>query len=84
MRQRQCRRDEQITAGDIVVYTLRSDQQPRQLNKQWRGKVLCVYPTIARIWVASLEEGYEECDEDVWLEQVVRVEEGTDRKNLTR
>jgi hypothetical protein len=25
--------------------------------------------------VVSLEEGYEGCEEDVWLEQVVRIED---------
>jgi hypothetical protein len=74
MRQRWCIRDEQIIAGSIVVYTLRPDQRPRHPEKEWRGKVLCVYPTIARIHVASLEEGYEGCDEDVCLEQIVMIE----------
>lgn len=74
MRQRRCIQDEQITPGVIVVYTLRPDQQPRQPDKQWHGKVLYVYPA-RRICVASLEEGYEGCEEDVWLEQVVRIKQ---------
>ncbi len=28
--------------------------------------------------VVSLEDGYEGCEEDVWLEQVVRIEQLTD------
>ena len=72
MRQRLCIRDEQITAGSIVVYTLRPDQRPCHPEKEWRGKVLCVYPTIARIRVASLERGYEDCEEDVCFEQILR------------
>ncbi len=83
MRQRWCIRDEHILAGGIVVYTLRPEQRPCHPQKEWRGKVLCVYPTIARIRVASLEEGYEECDEDVWFEQVVRIEEETDHNTST-
>lgn len=75
MRQGRCIRDEQIIVGDIVVYTLRPDQRPRHPEKEWRGKVLCVYPTITRMWVASLEEGYEGCDEEVWFEQILRMEE---------
>jgi hypothetical protein len=83
MRQRRCIRDEQIAVGGIVVYTLRPDQRPCHPDNKWRGKVLCVYPTIARIRVASLEEGYEGCDEDVWFEQVVRIEEETNHTSIT-
>lgn len=75
MTQRRCMRVEQITSGDSVVYTLRTDQRPRQPDKEWRGSVLCVYPTIQRIRVASLEKGYEDCEEDVWFEQILRIEE---------
>jgi hypothetical protein len=79
MRQGRCMRDEQLTVGAIVVYTLRPDQGPCHPEKEWRGRVLWVYPTIARVWVASLEEGYEGCDEDVWFEQVVRIEKSIER-----
>jgi hypothetical protein len=78
MTQRRCIRDEQLIPGAIVVYTLRPDQRPRHPEKEWRGKVLCVYPAIQRIHVASLGEGYEDCDEDVWFEQVVRIETPND------
>jgi hypothetical protein len=74
LRQRRCIRDEYITPGVIVVYTLRPDQRPRHPEKEWRGKVVCYYRDFQRAVVVSLEEGYEGCDEDVRLEQVVRIE----------
>ncbi len=67
-------REEQITPGVIVVYTLRADQRPRHPEKEWHGKVMRYYRDFHRAMVVSLEEGYEGCEEDVWLEQVVRIE----------
>lgn len=67
-------RDEQITPGVIVLYTLRPDQRPRHPEKEWRGKVLCYDKVFHRAMVVSLEEGYEGCEEDVWLEQIVMIE----------
>jgi hypothetical protein len=68
-------REEQITPGVIVVYTLRADQRPRHPEKEWHGKVIRYYRDFHRAMVVSLEEGYEGCEEDVWLEQVVRIEQ---------
>jgi hypothetical protein len=67
-------REEQITPGVIVVYTLRADQRPRHPEKEWHGKIVRYYRDCHRATVVSLEEGYEGCEEDVWLEQVVRIE----------
>jgi hypothetical protein len=75
MTQRRWRQIEQITPGDIVVYTLRTDQLPRHPEKEWRGKVLSVHLAIRRIRVALLERGYEDCEEDVCFEQILRMEE---------
>lgn len=66
-------RDEQITPGVIVVYTLRPDQRPRHPEKEWNGKVLRYDKVFHRAIVESLEEGYEGCEEDVWLGQIVRI-----------
>ena len=68
-------REEQITPGVIVVYTLRADQRPRHPEKEWHGKVTRYCRDCHRAMVVSLEEGYEGCEEDVWLEQVVRIEQ---------
>ena len=76
-------RDGYLIPGVIITYRLRPDQRPRHPDKEWRGKVLCVYPTIARIRVASLEEGYDGCDEDVLLEQVVRIEQVTNYTSIS-
>lgn len=67
--------DEDIKPGAIILYRLRSDQRPRQPTKEWRGKVLLVYRAVQRVIVASLEEGYEDCDDEVWLEQIIQVED---------
>jgi hypothetical protein len=71
-------REEQITPGVSVVYTLRADQRPRHPEKEWHGKVVRYDRDCQRAMVVSLEEGYEGCEEDVWLEQVVRIEQLTD------
>lgn len=65
---------EQITPGDSIMYTLRTEQHPRQPDKEWRGKVLEFYPTIQMVRVASLEAGYEDCEENVWSKQINRIE----------
>ena len=67
-------REEQITPGVIVVYMLRADQRPRHPDKEWHGKVVRYYRDFHRAMVVLLEEEYEGCEEDVWLEQVVRIE----------
>jgi hypothetical protein len=56
-------REEEITPGVIVVYTLRADQRPRHPEKEWHGKVVRYYRDFHRAMVVSLEEGYEGCDE---------------------
>ncbi len=52
-------RDEDITPGVIVIYTLRSNQLPRNPGKKWRGKVLRYDRFFHRAVVESLEAGYE-------------------------
>ncbi len=71
---------EDIKPGVIVVYKLRRDQRPLQPDKEWRGKVLHYNRLFDRAVVESLEEGYEECEDDVWLEQIIRIE---DRGNIS-
>jgi hypothetical protein len=65
----------EITPGIIIIYKLRRDQKPRQPEKEWRGKVLHYNGHLHRAVVKSLEEGYEECEDDVWLEQIIRIED---------
>jgi len=62
---------EAIKPGVIIIYTLRTDQNPRQPGKQWRGKVLCYDRPSCMARVESLEEG---CEDDVWLVQIIRIE----------
>jgi hypothetical protein len=70
-------RDEDITPGVIVIYTLRSNQLPRHPEKEWRGEVLRYDRFSHRVGVESLEAGYEACEDDVWFEQIVRIEKPT-------
>ena len=44
-------------------------------EKQWRGKILSHDKVYHRAMVESLEEGYEDCEDDVWLEQIIRIED---------
>lgn len=66
--------NEDIKPGVIVIYKLRRDQRPLQPEKEWRGKVLLYNELFHRAVVESLEKGYEECEDDVWLEQIIRLE----------
>ena len=66
---------EDIKPGVIVIYKLRRDQRPLQPEKEWRGKVLLYNRFLHRVVVESFEEGYEDCEDDVWLEQIIRIEE---------
>ena len=70
-------RDEDITPGVIVIYMLRSNQLPRHSFSGWRGKVLRYDRFFHRAVVESLEAGYEACEDDVWFEQIVRIEKPT-------
>jgi hypothetical protein len=67
-------RCEDIKSGIIVVYKLRTDQLPVNPEKEWRGKVLIYNRHCHRAVVELLEEGYEECEDEVRLEQIIRLE----------
>ena len=73
--ERLCVRSEMIEPGVIITYTLRTDQLPVHPEKEWRGKVLFYNSHFHRAVVKSLEEGYEDCEDDVWLEQIIRIED---------
>jgi len=68
-------RDEQITPGVILTYTLRPDQRPRHPEKEWRGTVLRYDKVFHRAMVESLEEGCVGYEDEVWFEQITRIEE---------
>ena len=67
-------RDEQIMPGVILTYTLRADQRPRHPEKEWHGKALRYDREFHSAIVESLEVGYEGCEDDVWLNQITRIE----------
>lgn len=66
---------EKIEPGAIITYRLRTDQLPVHPEKVWRGNVLLYNKLSHRAVVESLEEGYEGCEDDVWLEQIIQIEE---------
>jgi hypothetical protein len=73
-----CGRSEEIEPGVIITYTLRPDQRPRHPEKRWRGKVLHYDRVFHRTMVESLEEGYDGCEDEVWFEQITKVEKPFD------
>ena len=76
--ERSCIREVEIKPGVIVIYKLRADQLPRHPDKEWHGKVLRHDRVFHRAVVELLEEGYEGYEDDVWLEQIVKVEKPCD------
>ena len=69
---------EEITPGVIIAYKLRHDQRPVHPEKEWHGKVLLYDRFFYKAVVESLEEGYENCEDEVWLEQIIRIEDRAD------
>jgi hypothetical protein len=63
--------DKRLTAGAVVVYLLRPEQQPTSPLREWRGKVIQVGIGVV---VESLEEGYEGQTELVHTQQIIRIE----------
>lgn len=64
----------ELNPGMVVVYVLRANQLPKQPEKEWRGKIKKVYPSIDEVEVEVLSEGYKGNEERVHFEQIVRVE----------
>ena len=60
--------------GTVVVYLLREDQFPTYPEKEWRGKIKKVYPSMDALDVELLDRGYEGLEEQVYFKQIVRVE----------
>ncbi len=67
----------QLTPGTIISYVLRLDEHPINPLRQWKGKVICKgYKSSDGklvVWVESLEPGYSNEREWIFLEQVVEV-----------
>ena len=55
--ERLCVRSEMIEPGVIITYTLRTDQLPVHLEKEWRGKVLFYNSHFHRAVVSRLKRG---------------------------
>ena len=63
---------QEINPSDIVFYVLRERDKPVEPERQWKGQVTQVYYYYAN--VRSLENGYEEEEELIFLKQIVQVE----------
>ena len=63
--------------GDTICYKMRSCDSPVEPVREWRGRVMRVYPktfySMGGVKVESLEEGHEGEIELVMLSQIVKV-----------
>jgi len=58
----------------IIVYLMRLDELPTQPELEWHGKIKEIYNCLRVVEVEILDEGYEEYDELVYFEQIIRIE----------
>ncbi len=58
-----------IQAGTTVAYRLRPCDLPRHPERLWYGRVEKVSQSFC--WVQLLEEGYEDLEEMIFIEQIV-------------
>ena len=64
----------ELKQGMIVVYLMRPEELPTHPELEWHGKIKQVCNCLRVVEVEVLDDGYEECDELVYFEQVIRVE----------
>ncbi len=63
-----------LAIGSVIQYILPLSQHPKNPNKLWRGRVICLHSnTLLKVEV--LEPGYEECNELVHLYQIKIIED---------
>lgn len=62
-----------IAVGDIISYTLSSDQRPTNPLREYRGVVTNLYPDTQMAIVTLLDEGYEGMSEQVKMDQIQSV-----------
>lgn len=67
-----------IEVGDTIIYRLPERLKPKNPDRLWRARVLEIIPATAwaggYLRVLSLEEGYADCEEDVYPGEIVSVE----------
>ncbi len=76
---------EQLKPGRVIVYHLPSSQSPKKpknLEREWRGKIKDVWAStrygVGAVKVEVLEQGYEGDTEIVYPEQILRIEGETE------
>ncbi len=65
-----------IAVGDIISFTLSSDQRPTNPLREYRGVVTKLYPDTIMVIVMLLDEGYEGLSEKVQMDQIQSVIKG--------
>jgi hypothetical protein len=67
----------QLKVGMVIAYLLRPEDRPVNPEKPWRGKIIhMTFDTpfiLDHVEVESLEPGYKEERERVYLPQIVKV-----------
>lgn len=63
-----------LKQGMTIVYLMRPDELPTYPELEWHGKIKEICNCLRVIEVEILDEGYEEYDELVYFEQIIRVE----------
>jgi len=69
---------DQIRLGRSVSYRLRTSQLPTTPERLWSGKIrdirLSTTGTSGMALVESVEPGYEECTDHIFLSQIVSID----------
>lgn len=63
----------QLRVGMVIAYKLRSNQLPKNPEREWLGKVKSIHPALNWIKVEVLDKGYEGEEETVYVGQIVRI-----------
>ncbi|HZS75175.1 MAG TPA: hypothetical protein VFA41_01070 [Ktedonobacteraceae bacterium] len=66
----------QLQIGMVIAYKLRSDQLPKNPEREWLGKVKSIHPALEWIKVEVLDKGYEGEEEMVYVKQAIRLLSG--------
>ena len=67
-------RVEQLSIGMVIGYLLLPEDNPIHPERVWRGRIIERCRCQQRVWVESLEAGYEGETEPVLLAQIVAIE----------
>jgi uncharacterized protein YfaS (alpha-2-macroglobulin family) len=66
-----------ISIGDTIVYVLRSDQRPTNLDRKYTGMVTKILPSGNEVLVTLTDAQYQGLSEPVEVAQIIRLEKRT-------